>query len=136
MQDTIYTRFNSGRVKRQNTTETASDYDYIYDYAGRLLTAANVSGQNTSRTFTYRRGGSIASKSNVGTYDYTTSRPRQASKSISLSGGCTARLTYPHGNIRLETGALSQMHKDQLGSIRAETGANGKKDETIAYQPI
>ena len=96
---THYTRSASGRIIRQDTNDAYGDWDYCYDYAGRLLVAANLNasaaGQsglsctslgnwrgNSSQDqfFTYRADGSIATNSSLSavmgqtvTYNYQNS---------------------------------------------------------------
>ncbi|MCE8510851.1 VCBS repeat-containing protein [Ruegeria pomeroyi] len=92
----VYQRSASGRVVRQDGMRTQTKYNYCYDYAGRLLVAANfdntsyncsnVSGwqgsQSHDQFFTYRVDGSMASNSFVGSYNYSSSPVAHAPKSV------------------------------------------------------
>jgi RHS repeat-associated protein len=96
---TKYTRAPSGRIIRQEINDAYGNWDYCYDYAGRLLVAANLkasaAGQRglsctslgnwygnspQDQFFTYRRDGSLASNSSLSAvmgqtiaYDYNRS---------------------------------------------------------------
>jgi len=71
LDSTLYTRTATGRVSRQNSHRAEADFDYAYDYAGRLLTATNFSSQPLwDQTFTYDAAGSMRSNSHLGTYSY------------------------------------------------------------------
>ena len=86
LQRTSWRRAPSGRISRQISTRDKGNFNYRYDYAGRLLHADNFqfvemtpSGpvysnsselQPTDRLFTYNAAGSIVSKSDIGTYTY------------------------------------------------------------------
>ena len=86
LQRTSWRRAPSGRISRQISTRDEGNFNYRYDYAGRLLHADNFqfvemtpSGpvysnsselQPTDRLFTYNAAGSIVSKSDIGTYTY------------------------------------------------------------------
>ncbi|RLJ60744.1 RHS repeat-associated protein [Litoreibacter meonggei] len=69
--DVSWIRNPSGQISRQQDDEIGAQYDYVYDYAGRLLSATNYSGQSGfDKTLTYDSAGSIRTKSGVGTYKY------------------------------------------------------------------
>lgn len=109
----IYTRSVAGRVLRhQINAVNEESQQYCYDYAGRLTVAADLIGANrtcetignwTGNTpydqfFSYRRDGSMASNSEVGTYNYAGSPVPHAPAS---TNGTT--LTYD-ANGNMETG--------------------------------
>ena len=49
-------------------------FEYTYDYAGRLLQAANTNGHaDFTQVFTYDAAGRMRSNSRLGTYEYTSS---------------------------------------------------------------
>ena len=98
---TDLTRSASGRITRQNSEDARADFDYSYDYAGRLLSAANFSGQpGYSQSFDYDRADRMVVNSRVGSYTYGSSFPRHAPKSLALAGGGTTSFTYDaNGNM-------------------------------------
>ena len=80
---TIYTRTATGRISRADTEYSYGDVDYAYDYAGRLLSATNFSGQpGYTQTFGYDKAGRMRSNSRVGTYNYANTGPQHAPTSI------------------------------------------------------
>jgi len=65
-----YTRSASGQIAAVSATDDQGDFSYIYDYAGRLLAADNVTNNAFDRTFAYDAGGNMVNKSDLGTYIY------------------------------------------------------------------
>ncbi|GAB5445471.1 RHS repeat-associated core domain-containing protein [Gymnodinialimonas sp.] len=68
----IYDRTLAGRVSRITSPyDVAYNHDYVYDYAGRLMSATPVNGNTgLTRAFSYDAGGSMVFNSAVGTYQY------------------------------------------------------------------
>lgn len=96
---TSYTRNPTGQINAMDTNQAAGDFDYTYDYAGRLLSADNRSDNQYDQTFTYNRAGSITNNSHVGLYSYTPFAPAFAPESITDGTGTTT-LTYDaNGNM-------------------------------------
>jgi RHS repeat-associated protein len=74
-----YSRSASGRVMRQYAFHDASDYDFTYDHAGRLLRADNRHahmGGFAGRAFRYDPAGNMTFHSRIGDYRYDTGRQR------------------------------------------------------------
>ncbi|MEP3394167.1 MULTISPECIES: RHS repeat-associated core domain-containing protein [Rhodobacterales] len=106
-----YWRSQAGRINRHRTWLVQDQYNYCYDYAGRLTVAADlISANKTCDTigtwegtelrdqfFTYRRDGSMASNSHVGDYIYSGSPVAHAPASVEGQA-----LTYDaNGNMTL-----------------------------------
>ncbi len=73
-----YTRNANGQIATASATDDQGDFAYAYDYAGRLLTADNVTNNAYDQTFAYDAGGNMVNKSDLGTYVYpaaTAARP-------------------------------------------------------------
>ncbi|KIC33905.1 RHS repeat-associated core domain-containing protein, partial [Leisingera sp. ANG-M7] len=90
-----YTRSSSGRVTRQWSGREPDRFNYCYDYAGRLLVAADLNKAGLScetigswtgteprdQFFSYRPDGSMKSNSFIGSYNYSGTPVAHAPKS-------------------------------------------------------
>lgn len=91
-----YVRSQGGRVIRQNAGHSASRLNYCYDYAGRLLAAADLDkagltcatvgswqgAEARDQFFSYRPDGSMASNDHIGSYSYAGSPVPHAPASV------------------------------------------------------
>ncbi|MDD7973856.1 RHS repeat-associated core domain-containing protein, partial [Roseinatronobacter alkalisoli] len=109
-----YTRSATGRITRHNTHTTADQYDFSYDYAGRLLSAANFADRpETNQVMTYDSAGRMLSKgqnqASATTYTYNSSQPFHAPVRITTAGVDTSFSYDANGNmlVGLETKAMT-----------------------------
>ncbi|MEX0368200.1 MAG: RHS repeat-associated core domain-containing protein, partial [Ruegeria sp.] len=119
-----YTRSPSGRVTRQWAGNVKSRFNYCYDYAGRLLVAADLTkagltcdtigswtgAEPRDQFFTYRPDGSMKSNSFIGSYNYSGTPVAHAPKAANgenfsydangnmLTGYDTKEMTYDGEN--------------------------------------
>ncbi len=130
--DTIYTRSATGRITRADTEAPEGDLDYAYDYAGRLLSAANFSGlPDFSQSFAYDAAGRMRQNSRVGAYSYTPGGPFHAPDAIALTGGGTLGLVYDaNGNM---LAGLDGKVMEYDGENRPLGGALGAKKTCYVY---
>lgn len=80
-----YWRYASGKISRQNDPRPLGDYDYCYDYAGRVLIAANLNAKgkdcgtlvnwtpsyDNDQIFSYRNNGTLKTNDLTNSYSYT-----------------------------------------------------------------
>ena len=103
-------RTASGRIWRNATSylqggttrDPEGDFDYGYDYAGRLLAATHTGGlAGFTQSFTYDGAGRIRSNSLVGTYAYAnTGQAEHAPSSVTPASGPAQSLGYDlNGNM-------------------------------------
>ncbi len=103
---TLYVRRADGRVDSQNATRGQGDFNFTYDYAGRLTVADNFGGRDDlDRSYTYDKAGSMRSKSDVGQYKYN------------------PQAHTPYEIVKTD-GTVEPLSYDKNGNM--ETGLNGK----------
>ncbi|MVO18483.1 FG-GAP-like repeat-containing protein [Parasedimentitalea huanghaiensis] len=150
-----YYRSATGRVNRQWSGVQRSRFNYCYDYAGRLLVAADLDAAGKTcgtvgswtgakpqdQVFSYRSDGAMASNSFVGSYDYSSSPVDHAPKQITggdsftydANGNMTTGLngkvmTYDGENRPLTVTALNG---DQTEYVYGADGSRLKRIETV-----
>ncbi len=98
----VLARAASGRIKGQTMFEIWSNFDFTYDYAGRLLTADNVAGgwDHLDEVFTYNAAGSMASQTGLGSYTYNAANGNHPHAPSQVAG---QTLSYD-ANGNMETG--------------------------------
>ncbi|MGV6805206.1 MAG: RHS repeat-associated core domain-containing protein, partial [Ruegeria sp.] len=151
---TQYTRQASGKVSRQNELRALGNYDYCYDYAGRVLVAANLNAagetcatvdswtpsKNNDQSFTYLKDGSIKTNTLHNghdlTYNYNSSMA-YAPVTVSPASGSNQSLAYDaNGNMTQALDGKTIVYDGEnrptsvtLGGVvtRYEYGADGQR---------
>ncbi|MEP3893190.1 MAG: RHS repeat-associated core domain-containing protein [Litorimonas sp.] len=129
-----YWRSQAGRIERHRTWLVQDQYNYCYDYAGRLTVAADlISANKTCDTigawegtelrdqfFSYRRDGSMASNSHVGDYIYSGSSVAHAPASVEGQA-----LTYDaNGNMTLGLNGKTMTYDGENRPLSVTLGVN------------
>ncbi|WP_282092535.1 RHS repeat-associated core domain-containing protein [Epibacterium ulvae] len=146
---TNYTRNADGRVTHQRSSEQEANYNYTYDYAGRLLTANAVSNGAYSQNFTYDAAGRMRFNSRIGHYTYSNSTPDHSPSRVgptSLSYDANGNMlrgiegkvmTYDAENRPLtvtRNGVTTRYEYAADGTrLKKTTSGGGQPTETTAY---
>jgi RHS repeat-associated protein len=114
-----YTRSATGRISQYDTGTAANDaggsYNYTYDYAGRLLTAANFrSAPAFDQVMAYDSAGRIRAKGPTATqttaYAYGGTAPDHAPQSVTTAGVSTAFTYDANGNMAVGLGGRTMTY--------------------------